>query len=110
MTSLYFTSKEQSRDLLEMGLPWSSADCYFDKDGNIHVYTLNANRNILPPCWSTGRLIRIYLESVENPKLYDHENIEFPIESAPIDTIIEYIQVAFDLDELNFSLIKEDMI
>lgn len=66
-----FTTPEQSRRLLALGIPADSADCYFGqysfmkliigeyekvgcgaKVGNEYYYL---------PCWSTGRLIEIML-------------------------------------------------
>ena len=62
-----FTTQEQSKRLLELGLPEWTADCYFridlyssktemcftKGDSLIHHYT---------PCWSVGRLIEIHLK------------------------------------------------
>lgn len=57
----HFTTPEQSKMLLELGLPADSADCYFDDiSGQVKVkpscffYPDN-------PCWSVGRLIEIML-------------------------------------------------
>lgn len=110
MTSPYFTSLKQSRELLNLGLPWSSADCYFDRDGNIHVYNNEDQRNMLPPCWSTGRLIYLYLKSVTSPQLYEHGYMHFYKNVPPIDYVTELIEVAVGLHELDFSLIEEDTI
>lgn len=60
-----FTTPEQSKRLLEFGVPEWTADCYFrldlysyktemcftKEDSLLHHYT---------PCWSVGRLIEIY--------------------------------------------------
>ena len=62
-----FTTPEQSKRLLELGVPVDSADCYYKmnlysfktemcftkEDSLLHHYT---------PCWSVGRLIEIHLK------------------------------------------------
>lgn len=60
-----FTTPEQSKGLLELGVPAYSADCYYQDYGSIPmvVWTLTQQRDlrrgILKPCWSVGRLIEI---------------------------------------------------
>lgn len=60
-----FTSPEQSKRLLELGVPADSADHYYPDYGSIPmvVWTLtqprDLRRGILKPCWSAGRLIEI---------------------------------------------------
>lgn len=68
-----FTTQEQSKRLLELGVPADSADCYYDiYNGRINViHTTDASwretdkafmyyQSYLP-CWSVGRLIEIEL-------------------------------------------------
>lgn len=59
-----FTTPEQSKRLLELGLPSWTADCYFRLD--LYSYKtemcFTKEDNILhhyTPCWSVGRLIEI---------------------------------------------------
>ena len=64
-----FTTPEQSKRLLELGVPSDSADCEYICENDKQVYVLNmtfselkaqlGNNNILP-CWSAGRLIEIF--------------------------------------------------
>ena len=66
-----FTTPEQSKRLLEFGVPADSADFYYDKDEVeidelIHPYILPFNRKFSNyndmfylPCWSVGRLMEI---------------------------------------------------
>lgn len=68
-----FTTPEQSKRLLELGVPADSADCYtiinndaYNKD-EIRVrqneYEINYsffNNKHYNPCWSVGELMRIY--------------------------------------------------
>jgi hypothetical protein len=69
-----FTTPEQSKRLLELGLPADSADCIIKN--NKHVYKYNFDMeptmtqlierlntddcmNVYNPCWSVGRLIEV---------------------------------------------------
>ena len=66
-----FTTPEQSKRLLKLGVPDDSADFYYDKDEVeideiIHPYILPFNRKFSNyndmfylPCWSVGRLMEI---------------------------------------------------
>ena len=64
-----FTSIEQSKRLLKLGIPANSADCfYIDEHSRIFVawvYDIELDPAIKNlryiPCWSVGRLIEIYL-------------------------------------------------
>ena len=70
-----FTTPEQSKRLLELGVPADSADCFYLKVHPVedYVYVLTDNRTYTEqaaisdyeysyflPCWSVGRLIEIY--------------------------------------------------
>lgn len=67
-----FTTPEQSKRLLELGVPADSADLFHDNyflelDSNIQpcvIYPTHKfsryNHNVYTPCWSVGRLIEIY--------------------------------------------------
>ena len=64
-----FTTPEQSKRLLELGVPKDSADCYINTNGNtINVIPEESPKyseycrslTYLVPCWSLGRLIEIY--------------------------------------------------
>lgn len=54
-----FTNQEQSKRLLELGVPVDSADCYYAESGKIEVKN-TALDELFPPCWSVGRLMEIY--------------------------------------------------
>ena len=69
-----FTTPEQSKRLLELGVPADSADCYYniipDRNSELMIrQTLDCelknnffttyNEGDLIPCWSVGRLIEI---------------------------------------------------
>ena len=57
-----FTTHEQSKRLLELGVPADSADCVYDAQGRVyikpHEYIFKDCPTLLP-CWSVGRLIEI---------------------------------------------------
>lgn len=60
-----FTTIEQSKRLLELGVPADSADCYYTAYGLISVIMPCVNDKPFlyevgcTPCWSVGRLIEI---------------------------------------------------
>ena len=72
----YFTTPEQSKRLLELGVPEDSADCYllrtYTKGDTFIVEVLHDElyskkdkfTNVLEylPCWSVGRLLEICLK------------------------------------------------
>ena len=66
-----FTTTEQSKRLLALGLPKDSADCYYLRENPNRLCILNDGITISKlrlqlhmshtmPCWSAGRLIEIY--------------------------------------------------
>ena len=70
-----FTTPEQSKRLIELGVPADSADCFYDKQffgGTIiqtrmgsdwrgsHDLFSGVFKNYITPCWSVGRLIEIF--------------------------------------------------
>lgn len=57
-----YTTPEQSKRLLELGLPADSADCYYTRTSPLPHYRAEYTRipSGCKPCWSVGRLIEIY--------------------------------------------------
>lgn len=60
-----FTTPEQSKRLLELGVPADSADCYYSAiDHYTHpvIWHVNVSKfwGTKCPCWSVGRLIEIF--------------------------------------------------
>ena len=53
-----FTTPEQSKRLLELGVPAWTADCYYKESGKIEIKN-TALDEFYPACWSVGRLIEI---------------------------------------------------
>lgn len=107
-----FTTPDESRYLLGIGVPADSADCYINTNGNTY--------NVIPqdsptfseyckflsyliPCWSAGRLIEIYevctetgyvKEDYERTNIGDvisqivdatHDNALFPIDFSKLE-------------------------
>ena len=91
-----FTTPEQSKILLELGVPADSADCYY----KMNLYSFKTEMcftkedNILyhyTPCWSVGRLIEIYLicnEVIDNVTELHHSAIKIDVREF---NIVEYI-------------------
>ena len=61
-----FTTPEQSKRLLELGVPADSADMRyvtkFDIAPCVNIGFFCTNDDISTPCWSVGRLIEIHLK------------------------------------------------
>ena len=88
----HFTSIEQSNELLELGLPAESADCYYGKDGKIHIIDGSIPKSLIycvncTPCWTTGRMIEI-LEQVVGKPWQDSETM-------PKTTLMERVLICF---------------
>lgn len=65
-----YTTQEQSRRLLELGVPADSADCYYNSGRYANTPTVIGDKTgrqyemicgKLIPCWSVGRLMEIYV-------------------------------------------------
>lgn len=67
-----FTTPEQSKRLVELGLPADSADCVYELKQIGTQFIMSKTPDIIPstmrlswrnriPCWSVGRLIEIYI-------------------------------------------------
>ena len=105
-----FTTPEQAKRLLELGVPADSADCMnfgnadifqipfqrpFSEHLELHVQ--EGLRKMYTPCWSVGRLIEIYATST------DCSLFELPLEDSLIDTLIDGIE----WNRLDFSKLNE---
>jgi len=122
-----FTSPEQSKRLLELGLPADSADCYWhfirrnehallrtelrwleppyvdkytafvDMAVGHDKYRENRLKTYLP-CWSVGRLIEIYFICSFQPEIL----IDYTIED-----LVEYLLELFESVAMNFSKLED---
>ena len=103
-----FTTPEQSKRLLELGVPADSADCIFtifSKDEkwkrrfieDVVGEQLLRNQDFYFPCWSVGRLIEIY--GILRGVTY--------IFSLETTNIIDDIIACFERNKLDFSKLEE---
>lgn len=106
-----FTSVEESKRLLKLGIPANSADCfYIDEHSRIFVAwvfgiesdpAIKYHRYI--PCWSVGRLIEILSILYGKPISW----IEWCKEQPPIETILAEIESGVCQNLLNFSKLED---
>ena len=101
-----FTTLEQSKRLIELGLPVDSADCYYTAYGLISVIMPTTGdipflREIgCTPCWSVGRLIEIY-------GFGTNQYIGNIWYRNPMECIIADIEIAIENGEMDFSKLRE---
>lgn len=109
-----FTTPEQSKRLLELGVPEDSADCYYhhyftnDSTPLLRVLQLQWNETIgairgksgqkIEPCWSVGRLIEIY--TICGGCIW-----EFITNNVPLGDVL--CDIELHIDELDFSKLEE---
>lgn len=111
-----FTTPEQSKRLLELGVRADSADCYYARGFNKHTQEWNYDSfptiimegmfEIEPtdiPCWSVGRLIEILMicRNGDDVKFFYYEGINI------MDFAIRQIEVELKYDRLDFSKLEE---
>ena len=113
-----FTTPEQSKRLLELGVPADSADCYYTGNfcfnwikSDVDKIDWNAkvgSKNFYLPCWSVGRLMEIIDMCEIDPK-----DEEYPITRMIKDkTKMNYIDylvgtVRMMLPRLDFSKLED---
>lgn len=104
-----FTTPEQSKRLLELGLPADSADfhyigrienCIYHNQGKtISEIQSMAGNGISSPCWSVGRLIEIYeicFGGYFNSRYFGHTLME--------DVLLK---IEEQIDSIDFSRLEE---
>lgn len=112
-----FITSEQSKRLLELGLPADSADCYIsnEKIFVLHNCTFQENFNNdldiarshlidMPhyiPCWSVGRLIELYMKA----RGLDFMYFRIMSDADMIDSIIRMF--VENQNEIDFSKLEE---
>lgn len=103
-----FTTPEQSKRLLELGVPAWTADCLYTSKDNITPYVLlkamvdyDAGKHLIP-CWSVGRLIEIYCfaAGIEYIKICLSE-------ISQIESMIRMIEIAVKVKTFDFSKLEE---
>lgn len=110
-----FTTPEQSKRLLELGVPANSADCYYTQEeieGNMYWFDLHIKREYKPhtclhpstiwgeilPCWSVGQLMEIY-RLCKGRKWIPYDSDKKPL--------AEQIVVDFETEHLDFSNLED---
>ena len=111
-----FTTPEQSRRLLELGVPAGSADCYLMRQGNEDIYYpfiiqpffdhIAVIRDSIP-CWSVGRLIEILMicGNYFAPKEFKIE--QNSMKPSLIKNIVDKIEELKGYDVLDFSKLED---
>lgn len=106
-----FTTPEQSKGLLELGVPAWTADCYY----KMNLYSFKTEMcftkedNLLyhyTPCWSVGRLIDIHRVSTTLP---DEEYL-FPFWKDQEDNVewaIRVLESGIRTGNIDFSKLEE---
>lgn len=122
-----YTTQEQSKRLLELGVPADSADCYYmaigldaEKYGySDFPYFMTTNyvdkehviAGINIPCWSVGRLMEIYClcSCVSVPYIYyniDVTHIDIDNDTF-INQIINNIKESIEEDDFDLSKLED---
>ena len=113
-----FTTPEQSKRLLELGVPADSADCYLNSDSvimlNGKTFQENYNEDLdlarlhlieyphYIPCWSVGRLMEIFAIC------FDPDFIEFDVFADGTSFLQQMIdKFEIGIDAMDFSKLEE---
>lgn len=114
-----YTTPEQSKKLLELGLPSNSADCYNVIDSDVYnkddirvrqndyeiSYSFFNNKHY-NPCWSVGRLIEILKICIANTYKTELDEIFEELEMC-IDTVQSLVQIFIEYkDVIDFSKLE----
>lgn len=115
-----YTTPEQSKRLLELGMPADSADLFYDSywlkvdkyDVPLVIYKTNKftdyDQQEYIPCWSVGRLIEIFeiCTSIKFER-WSHNGVFRPL----LEDCIEHIRFALNPDTImkfDFSKLEEE--
>ena len=107
-----FTTAEQSKRLLELGVPADSADCYYDSWKQIQWRQLADLHNDFfdvykhyTPCWSVGRLMNLYdmCNTHEITILWEDYDEDFDY----IEYIFDCFYYAIENGKMDFSKLEE---
>lgn len=120
-----FTTPEQSKRLLELGVPADSADCYYEKNASLSgeweyepcigecvaiKQNLFSYRNgYIIPCWSVGRLVEIICK-VRTHYIGD-SHLVFNFKDGALDNMTEAFVKTLECDYndgcIDFSKLEE---
>ena len=112
-----FTTPEQSKRLLELGVPADSADLYFpsfengDKSQPHLLYDLSYSQRVpigyeklYLPCWSAGQLIEIFATIYTRHSVYITEDM---IKTSIVDSLVSDIEKGVNMGWFDFSKLEE---
>lgn len=114
-----YTTPEQSKRLLELGLPADSADLGIVEDimhGDVEILRVPYSQwckgyeNISTPCWSVGRLIEISLICGIGDKVPNELYInKYSLVDSLVGNIISRLERVADLsiNDIDFSKLEE---
>lgn len=115
-----FTTPEQSKSLLRLGVPADSANYAYMRNemGNMcrvfinrpyTIYSENVKRLLdreTFPCWSVGRLIEITFECDKRKVSITYKDI-VPCKGTIIERIINILEYAIECNDIDFSKLEE---
>lgn len=113
-----FTNAEQSKRLLELGLPADSANLGGIEDimhGGVEILTVPYSQwckgyeNISTPLWSVGRLMEIFDICVFDSDTYIHKgwDTHFDLTIDYIEFVVKMFELATAKEALDFSKLEE---
>lgn len=113
-----YTTPDQSKRLLELGVPADSADCYIDEWRRVHFIPQEPQQTLfselqrrtiytISPCWSAGRLIEIITICREWFKGQKYHSYVFQSDISPLETAIDKIEKEIKNYRINFSKLEE---
>lgn len=129
----HYTTPEQSKRLLELGVPVDSADCYYsyyiktyahseyteilwhrprfitrDNNPDWNARLIDGTQTYLP-CWSVGRLMEIYdICFPEDHKYASTQNPNVKTFGTYVDFLVSLYELAVRTKCLNFSKLEEE--
>lgn len=103
-----YTNTEQSKRLLELGLPADSADCFYHEGGKwVGLFQFGDKISDFParfgrtPCWSVGRLMELYMKA----KGLDFMYFRIMRDADMIDSIVRMF--VENQNEIDFSKLED---
>ena len=113
-----FTTPEQSKRLLELGVPADSADCYYT-DRRITIWYRSKFDKVdwsakvghdlfYLPCWSVGRLLEICKICCITEKLYKQIKNRIDLYKSATNGLVTEIIHEISKDNIHFSKLQED--
>ena len=104
-----FTTVEQSKRLLELGVPADSADCYYSHVMAMRIWQVKGKRTYQDdciPCWSVGRLMEIY--DICNDGSDDLDWLPYnKVEGSYVAYVIRVISGAKRCEQIDFSKLEK---